>query len=179
MRSRSIAVKNRSTGVAVATSGQPAPERWRGRQQWRLLFERLHGLHEHIKSRARLSATESPSAPYRRKQWLRTALCIVTARLDARKQGHPIRPATPNESAPTTGALPNFNRQTLTRRSWPPCPQGAFLAVVMGIARGFIASGTTRKRSTCRSPFSRLAPLIWTWSASWKLRSKFRSAMPW
>ena len=47
-----------------------------------------------------------------------------------------------------------------------------FLAVVMGIARGFIASGTTRIRSTCRSPFSRLALLIWTWSASWKLRSK-------
>src|SRR5208282_2359538 len=58
-------------------------------------------------------------------------------------------------------------------------PSRAFLAVVMGIARGFIASGTTRKRSTCKSPFSRLAPLIWTWSASWKLRSKFRSAMPW
>ena len=36
----------------------------------------------------------------------------------------------------------------------------AFLAVVMGIARGFIASGTTRNRSTCRSPFSKLAPLI-------------------
>ena len=33
-------------------------------------------------------------------------------------------PATPNESAPKTGALPNINRLTLTRRSWPPCPQG-------------------------------------------------------
>jgi hypothetical protein len=29
-----------------------------------------------------------------------------------------------NESAPTSGALPNFNRQTLTRRSWPLYPQG-------------------------------------------------------
>src|ERR1700687_4528227 len=26
-----------------------------------------------------------------------------------------------------------------------------------------------------QKPFSRLAPLVWTWSASWKLRSKFRS----
>ena len=45
-------------------------------------------------------------------------------------------------------------------------PSSTFLAVVMGIVRGFIVSGTTRTRSTCRSPFSRLAPLIWTWSAS-------------
>ena len=71
-----------------------------------------------------LTAFESPSGPYRGKQWLRTALCVVTARLGARKRGNRSSPATPNESAPKTGALPNFNRQTLTRRSWPPCPQG-------------------------------------------------------
>jgi hypothetical protein len=39
-------------------------------------------------------------------------------------------------------------------------------AVVMGIVRCFNASGTSRTRSTCSSPFSRLAALTWTWSAS-------------
>jgi hypothetical protein len=39
----------------------------------------------------------------------------------------------------------------------------------IGIARGFIASGISRTRSTCRSPFSSLAPLTTTWSASWEL----------
>jgi hypothetical protein len=33
------------------------------------------------------------------------------------------------------------------------------LELAIGIARGFIASGISRTRSTCRSPFSRLAPL--------------------
>jgi len=53
------------------------------------------------------------------------------------------------------------------------------LELAIGIARGFIASGISRTRSMCKSPFSRLAPLTCTWSASWKLRSKFRAAMPW
>jgi hypothetical protein len=34
--------------------------------------------------------------------------------------------------------------------------------LAIGIARGFIASGISRTRSTCRSPFSRLAPLTST-----------------
>jgi hypothetical protein len=38
--------------------------------------------------------------------------------------------------------------------------------------------GISRTKSTCRSPFSSLAPLTTTWSASWKLGSKVRSAMP-
>ena len=33
------------------------------------------------------------------------------------------------------------------------------LELAIGIARGFIDSGISRTRSTCRSPFSRLAPL--------------------
>ena len=35
----------------------------------------------------------------------------------------------------------------------------SLLELVIGIARGFIASGISRTRSTCRSPFSRFAPL--------------------
>src|SRR6266446_7508535 len=54
----------------------------------------------------------------------------------------------------------------------------SLLELAIGIARGFIASGISRTRSTLRSPFSRLAHLTWTWSASWKIRSKVRSAMP-
>ncbi len=49
----------------------------------------------------------------------------------------------------------------------------------IGIERGFFASGISRTRSTCRRPFSRLAPLTWTKSASWNTRSKVRAAMPW
>jgi hypothetical protein len=36
------------------------------------------------------------------------------------------------------------------------------LELAIGIARGFIASGISRTRSMCRSPFSRLAPLTCT-----------------
>jgi|RhiMethySRZTD1v2_1073278.scaffolds.fasta_scaffold332450_3 hypothetical protein len=64
-----------------------------------------------------------------------------------------------NRKRPETGALPNFSR---------PIAQAAILVgrtsrslpeVTMGIARGFIASGISRTRSTCSSPFSRVAPL--------------------
>ena len=48
----------------------------------------------------------------------------------------------------------------------------------IGIWRGFCASGISRTRSTCRRPFSSDAPVTWTWSASWKRRSKARAAMP-
>ena len=48
----------------------------------------------------------------------------------------------------------------------------------IGIERGFLASGISRTRSTCRRPFSRLAPFTWTKSASWNTRSKVRAAMP-
>ncbi len=83
-----------------------------------------------------------------------------------------------NRKRPETGALPNFSRPIaqaavlvgMTSRSLPE--------VTIGIARGLIASGISRTRSTCSSPFSRAAPLTWTWSASWKLRSKFRAAIP-
>ena len=52
------------------------------------------------------------------------------------------------------------------------------LVPLIGIERGFLASGISRTRSTCRRPFSRLAPLTWTKSASWNTRSKVRAAMP-
>ena len=65
-----------------------------------------------------------------------------------------------NENAPETGALAKFNRSE---------PQAAtlvaprsLLELAIGIARGFMASGISRTRSTCRSPFSRLAPLTLT-----------------
>jgi hypothetical protein len=55
----------------------------------------------------------------------------------------------------------------------------SFLELAMGIARAFIASGSSRTRLTCSRPFSRLASLTSTYSASWKVRSKLRAAIPW
>ena len=83
-----------------------------------------------------------------------------------------------NESAPESGALPPMHSIETTAYAalasttwgWPP---------PIGIWRGFLASGISRTRSTCRRPFSRAAPLTWTCSASWKTRSKVRAAMPW
>src|SRR5258708_39514630 len=84
-----------------------------------------------------------------------------------------------NESAPESGALPKFNRSEPQAAILVGLTSRSLLELAIGIARGFIASGISRTRSTCRSPFSRLAPLTLTQSASWKLRSKVRAAMPW
>ena len=83
------------------------------------------------------------------------------ARMDAWKteaSDPPSTPVTPSkEGAPVRGAP---RKTSIVRRLTPAIfaaspSRTTFLALVMGIARGFIASGTTRKRSTCRSPFSR------------------------
>ena len=63
---------------------------------------------------------------------------------------------------PANRGAPKLQSSDLHAAILAALPSRTFLAVVMGIARGFIASGTTRKRSTCRSPFSRLAPLTLT-----------------
>jgi hypothetical protein len=44
------------------------------------------------KSRARLTAIESPSDPAQAQALVKVALCVVTARLGARKRQHPIEP---------------------------------------------------------------------------------------
>jgi hypothetical protein len=69
---------------------------------------------------------------------------------------------------PNTGALPNCIQSGLQAASLVGRTSRTLLELVIGIARGFIASGISRTRSMCRSPFSRLAPLTCTWSASWK-----------
>ena len=51
-----------------------------------------------------------------------------------------------NRSEPQAATLVGLTSRTLPE-------------LAIGIARGFIASGISRTRSTCRSPFSRLAPL--------------------
>ena len=48
----------------------------------------------------------------------------------------------------------------------------------IGIVRGFCASGTSRTRSMWSNPFSQVAPVATTWSASWKRRSNARAAIP-
>ena len=62
-----------------------------------------------------------------------------------------------NESARSRGA-PNSNRVSAS---------GSDLELAIGIARGFIASGISRTKSTCGSPLSSHAPLASTCSASW------------
>ena len=60
----------------------------------------------------------------------------------------------------------------------PSITRGRLAAAPISIFRGFIASGTSRSRSTSSSPLFRRAPLTLTWSASWKRCSKARCAMP-
>ena len=51
-------------------------------------------------------------------------------------------------------------------------------AGLIAMVRGFWASGTSRTRSMCSNPFSLIAPVTTTWSASWNRRSKARAAIP-
>ena len=67
-----------------------------------------------------------------------------------------------NESAPKAGALPKFNRSERQAATLLGLTSRSLLELAIGIERGFIASGISRTRSTCRSPFSRLAPLTLT-----------------
>src|SRR5260370_21764633 len=52
------------------------------------------------------------------------------------------------------------------------------LAVVIGMLRGFLASGISRTRSTWSRPFSSEAFFTATKSASWNARSNARAALP-
>src|SRR5580692_4466164 len=67
-----------------------------------------------------------------------------------------------SESTPAPGALPNFNRSEPQAATLVGLTSRTLLELAIGIDRGFIASGISRTRSTCRSPFSRLAPLTLT-----------------
>jgi hypothetical protein len=62
-----------------------------------------------------------------------------------------------NESAPKAGALPKFNRPVPQAATLVGLTSRSLLELAIGIDRGFMASGISRTRSTCRSPFSRLA----------------------
>ena len=73
--------------------------------------------------------------------------------------------ASRNES-PRSGALPiKPGGQAAT---WVGLTSRSLLELAIGIARGFIASGISCTRSTCRSPFSSLAPLT---STAWRVGS--------
>src|SRR5947209_7791282 len=67
-----------------------------------------------------------------------------------------------DESAPETGALPFSKRSEHQAASLAALASRSLLELVIGIARGFIASGISRTRSTCKSPFSRRAPFTST-----------------
>ena len=88
--------------------------------------------------------------------------CRHDLREDFQLQVNALLGNTQNESAPETGALPNFNRSEPQAATLVGLTSRSLLELVIGIARGFIASGISRTRSTCRSPFSRLAPLTLT-----------------
>jgi len=71
----------------------------------------------------------------------------------------------PKRKRPVPGGAPNSNRLAPQAATWGLTSR-SLLELAIGITRGFIASGISRTRSTCRSPFASLAPLTWTWSAS-------------
>src|ERR1700722_16221364 len=99
--------------------------------------------------------------PFKRKArnlLLHRSLAETAPRGDFHLQGR-CQAGRTNESAPTTGALPNCiqsDPQAATLVGWT---SRTLLELAIGIARGFIASGISRSRSMCRRPFSRLAPL--------------------
>jgi hypothetical protein len=68
----------------------------------------------------------------------------------------------PIQGAPEAGALPNFNRSGPQAATLVGLTSRRLLELAIGITRDFMASGISRTRSTCRSPFSRLAPLTLT-----------------
>jgi len=78
------------------------------------------------------------------------------------------------------GALPNCNRPELQAATLVGFDLQDFCRkLAIGIARGFIASGISRSRSTCRSPFSSLAALDHKHSRqAGSCAQKGRSAMP-
>ena len=67
-----------------------------------------------------------------------------------------------NESAPKNRGASKIDRSKPQAATWVGLSSRAMRELMIGIARGFIASGISRARSTCRSPFSRLAPLTST-----------------
>ena len=67
-----------------------------------------------------------------------------------------------NESASKTESHPNFNWSEPQAATLVGLTSRSLLELAIGIARGFIDSGISRTRSTCRSPFSRFAPLTLT-----------------
>jgi hypothetical protein len=65
-------------------------------------------------------------------------------------------------SAPENRSTPNFNRSERQAAALLGWTSKTLREPAIGIARGFIASGISRTRSTCKSPFSSLAPLTTT-----------------
>ena len=129
-------------------------------------------------SRALQAARETLNTVVQRKQWLRPVCASFRARMDAGEQGHPLHAQQRLKRAPRDPGHLLFQSSDSHAAIFAALPsRTTFLAVVMAIA-GFIASGPPAKIDL-QKPVLRLAPLIWTWSASWKLRWKFRSAMPW
>src|SRR5260370_13242150 len=63
---------------------------------------------------------------------------------------------------PESGALPKFDRAEPQAAALVDLSSRSLLELAIGIDAGFIASGISRTRSTCRSPFSRVAPLTLT-----------------
>jgi len=96
---------------------------------------------------------------------------------------HRLAAASPKNRAPQADERSAPSRERFGRRAMPV--QAALVSITLLSAgdailiwRGFIFSGSSRARSTCRRPFSRVAPLTSTKSASWKTRSNARAAMP-
>ena len=77
----------------------------------------------------------------------------------------------PVRGAPRKLQSPDFSRGDLGRSALKDDVLGGRYGYRPGLHRLW----HNRQEVDLQKPFSRLAPLVWTWSASWKLRSKFRS----
>src|ERR1700740_1263948 len=78
------------------------------------------------------------------------AASLTGSREDFHLQGR-CQAGRTNESAPTTGALPNCIQSDLQAATLVGWTSRTLLELAIGIARGFIASGISRTRSMCRS----------------------------
>jgi hypothetical protein len=101
-----------------------------------------------------------PARRPRRKPSRQTRL--AKAPLFRRSMTKPQKSAPENRSA----SLNYARRKDRYAAFWFPMTVGPLALPLIGIERGFFASGISRTKSTCKRPFSRLAPFTWTKSAS-------------
>jgi hypothetical protein len=157
----------------------PVPRRHPRRN--RLPMVRSIHAHCRIRSVRRLKSNFSPFVPAKAGTQRKKAESSLGAELVSRFRGNERIDPCPSEASPAqqrhrkNKSAPDCpGRSALTEPSLPEQRSNATYAAalasttcgllwpLMAIWRGFLASGISRTRSTCRRPFSSDAPLTWT-----------------